>query len=1167
MRRNATALLLSLIFCLSLTLPARAGEAQVGPTGYLSTDKASYAADESVMVTMMAENYDSIPVYDLTLSFEIPEGYALLEGDSSSRTLDELASMESAELTATLVPISDGEEDGGEDGDQPEEPAPGGEGSGSGSSPEDEGGDSSSGGSGTSSDSSQKDDGRKDPDAVDTGDNSQSALWLTLLFLSALVLAPLFFLPRPYKGKRLMSLLLALAMSASLLPGLSRTASAAERKKYSFDLTYEFGAGDEIVTLRGAVSFFCESQAADTPDNPDQPDQPDEPAAPEIYVVTFHSNGGSDVTPQNIYSGGCAYDPEAPVRKGFVFAGWYSDPALEQAYDFSSPVTENLDLYADWSALDVVITLSAPGHESDLVNPTVVGSVTSNLDILSVCWQLESSDDLQQGELQLTDSSFSIQLHLRDGKNTLTLLVETADGSVTTKSLQLTYDSGESFDPAHERTLLRPTEQSEPAEGEQPSSESSVYYVANLLSVYFDDTISFEQSVSFLSQQLGGHVAGYLNTLDLVQIWLPDPLLVPEGMDYTGPTALDEITFSDLTAYGQALSDAYDQVELALPEIGLPSQVTLQATDTKDPWDNTGSNKTTSDAFDKGAWWVEYVDLDDAWDYSDEKNMDFFRLIHLGVVDEGFDQDHEDLTFKHVYGNDSASDHGTHVSGIMDAHVNNRKGIAGTTYGNGILLGYDCGLDAFGESINFGLTTGITKVIENGAIVVNVSMGLDTSYDWNGDMIRSNTANTARKMLNKLTDKGYDFVIVQAAGNEGRPYNVNGYFSSIDSDETSALSRVLIVSNIQPDGMLSIKSNGGPSSGGFNLIAAPGHEIYSTVINGYDELSGTSMAAPIVSGIAGLVWSVNPDLTGPQVVDILLDTASGTAQTNPDSHSAKGGMKIVNALNAVEKAISTLPTYYGYVTDATTGLPLEGAEVIVLNDGVDGMLMADTVYTDSEGKFTLPKLTTNTDGYLLVINAQGYTSSRFSFGPMTALRANGTINVGTIALNPALDETEYRIVLTWNDQVPDLDSHLVAETVSGQTVHLCYMTQSTFTQANLDVDDTDFFGPETITITNFSQLRNIRYAVHDFSSRTQSNSKAMAGSQATVEVYKGSQLLNRFTINPNAVGTEWDVFALDARGKVIAINSMTSREDPGSVLGSDYFASGVSVASMSAEKD
>ena len=70
----------------------------------------------------------------------------------------------------------------------------------------------------------------------------------------------------------------------------------------------------------------------------------------KTYVVTYHPNGGSAVGPQSVEEGGVAPEPTNPVKTGYKFSGWYSDEGLTSKYNFSTPVTENIDLYAKWTA-------------------------------------------------------------------------------------------------------------------------------------------------------------------------------------------------------------------------------------------------------------------------------------------------------------------------------------------------------------------------------------------------------------------------------------------------------------------------------------------------------------------------------------------------------------------------------------------------------------------------------------------------------------------------------------------------------------------------------------------------------------------------------------------------------------------------------------------------
>ena len=66
------------------------------------------------------------------------------------------------------------------------------------------------------------------------------------------------------------------------------------------------------------------------------------------YTVSFNTGGGSKVASQTVKTGTSVKKPADPTRKGYVFAGWYSDSVLKTFYDFSATVTKNLTLYAKW---------------------------------------------------------------------------------------------------------------------------------------------------------------------------------------------------------------------------------------------------------------------------------------------------------------------------------------------------------------------------------------------------------------------------------------------------------------------------------------------------------------------------------------------------------------------------------------------------------------------------------------------------------------------------------------------------------------------------------------------------------------------------------------------------------------------------------------------------
>lgn len=72
------------------------------------------------------------------------------------------------------------------------------------------------------------------------------------------------------------------------------------------------------------------------------------PLEATYYTVTFDSDGGSEVDSQSVRSGETATEPVAPTKDNYEFGGWYTDSELTEAYDFSTPVTSNIILYAKW---------------------------------------------------------------------------------------------------------------------------------------------------------------------------------------------------------------------------------------------------------------------------------------------------------------------------------------------------------------------------------------------------------------------------------------------------------------------------------------------------------------------------------------------------------------------------------------------------------------------------------------------------------------------------------------------------------------------------------------------------------------------------------------------------------------------------------------------------
>ena len=97
-----------------------------------------------------------------------------------------------------------------------------------------------------------------------------------------------------------------------------------------------------------------------------------------------------------------------------------------------------------------------------------------------------------------------------------------------------------------------------------------------------------------------------------------------------------------------------------------------------------------------------------------------------------------------------------------------------------------------------------------------------------------------------------------------------------------------------------------------------------------------------------------------------------------------------------------------------------------------------------------------------------------------------------------------------------------------------YYKAKSINGAVMDLDDTQSFGPETITVDDVSALGGFTFAVHNFTDRAQfSGADRLAKSGATVRVYSGSTLRKTYTVPTNMLGTVWNVFSVSADGTII----------------------------------
>ncbi|MBQ6707744.1 MAG: S8 family serine peptidase [Clostridia bacterium] len=363
-----------------------------------------------------------------------------------------------------------------------------------------------------------------------------------------------------------------------------------------------------------------------------------------------------------------------------------------------------------------------------------------------------------------------------------------------------------------------------------------------------------------------------------------------------------------------------------------------------DPWNNASWNEASPAGSN---WSVEMVNALSAWDYNH-----YFNDINIGFVDSGCDYDHEDLNGKVRFTsteNEAGCDeqnHGTHIAGIMGAIPNNKKGISGIMW-NGQVYAHDASPNNGTSMTTTSCYNGIVQNIEAGAKVVNLSVGLSTLTTLTETDI-SNFSTGASSYVAYLLNQGYDFIICQSSGNGDQSgtavdTRMNGMFCCIDQDETGQSAamakkiadRIMVVGSMNSGGSQAASSNYGTHVD----LAAPGVSIYSTVIDTYKNMSGTSMSSPLVTAILGVVWSVNPKLTGAEVAEIVKTTASSYRSAYP-SVTGQTALPVPNLYTAVQAAIATLPTTdFSELDEAIASIPADlshydTASVTALNNAL-----------------------------------------------------------------------------------------------------------------------------------------------------------------------------------------------------------------------------------------
>ena len=295
-----------------------------------------------------------------------------------------------------------------------------------------------------------------------------------------------------------------------------------------------------------------------------------------------------------------------------------------------------------------------------------------------------------------------------------------------------------------------------------------------------------------------------------------------------------------------------------------------------------GVSLDTVDALGGNLWGLDNINAPEVWGGGSTFAGTTGRGTTIAVIDTGVDLDHPEFSGRLVAGYDFVDDdtiaddgngHGTHVAGTI-AGANDGNGITGVAFDADIMPLRVLGDEGYGWTQD--IISAVRWAADNGADVINMSLG-GSSY--------------SQAMADAISyASGRGSVVVMAAGNSGG--------SSPDYPAAHAINHGIAVGAVDRNRSLAGFSNQAGSTE-LDYVTAPGVSIYSAVPGGgYATFNGSSMAAPHVAGVAGLLKSHDRSLSPSAVEDLL----TGSASNATGSGSLSGSLSSAGSSGAVQSA-------------------------------------------------------------------------------------------------------------------------------------------------------------------------------------------------------------------------------------------------------------------------
>lgn len=363
-------------------------------------------------------------------------------------------------------------------------------------------------------------------------------------------------------------------------------------------------------------------------------------------------------------------------------------------------------------------------------------------------------------------------------------------------------------------------------------------------------------------------------------------------------------------------------------------------------------------------------------------------------------------------------------------------------------------------------------------------------------------------------------------------------------------------------------------------------------IDDYNKNITVMLEAPYENSISGKITIADKDTNMANNLplssaNITLTKKTGTIALTKSTYTDSNGMYLLNDIPAGEyeltvskygyiKVIQTIVIerdqnqYYNLViesiSDEYKGLGFAGGTIIdaFTGDGVSDLTLqvftgihiipgvgipsgtlVDTLETGLNGSYHTSALDAGNYTVVVTDNREGIDSTERYYKSMFVIKVLGNTDILSQngSVSRGLKNNQLRIVLTWGSTPRDLDSHLSISLDDGSKGHVYYGNKSykihSTEVANLDLDDTTSYGPETTTI--YTEIDGVfTFRIHDFTNGGNSSSQALANSGAVVSVYSGYLTVPiRIYYVPIGKGVNWNVFSYDSKtGKITTINTL-----------------------------